>query len=90
MIAREQALSIPIALRMVFSEFFPTAAFVGEALRMALTLQHPVYDCLYLACAEANDGTLITADRRLIAVVRDSRYAHRVRHLAEVEVAPRP
>jgi predicted nucleic acid-binding protein len=34
------------------------------ALEMAITLEHPVYDCVYLALAEQIDGKVITADRR--------------------------
>jgi predicted nucleic acid-binding protein len=32
---------------------------------MALSIRHPVYDCLYLACAEAIGGVLVTADEKL-------------------------
>ena len=32
---------------------------------IALEIDHPVYDCIYLACAEAEGVPLVTADRRL-------------------------
>ena len=32
---------------------------------MAIEIDHPVYDCLYLACAEAMGSDVITADKRL-------------------------
>ncbi|HET6159484.1 MAG TPA: type II toxin-antitoxin system VapC family toxin [Dongiaceae bacterium] len=38
---------------------------ISRALQMALSIKHPVYDCLYLACAEALGGTFVTADERL-------------------------
>jgi len=36
-----------------------------EALALACHLNHPVYDCLYLALARREAATLLTADRRL-------------------------
>ena len=36
-----------------------------EATNIAVKLEHPVYDCVYLACAYAINAPLITADRRL-------------------------
>ena len=33
-------------------------------MRIAVELDHPVYDCLYLACADATSSVLITADHR--------------------------
>ncbi len=29
-------------------------------------LDHPAYDCFYLALAEARDAPMVTADRRLL------------------------
>jgi predicted nucleic acid-binding protein len=37
------------------------------ALQLATQLNHPVYDCLYLALAASHDAKLATADKRLIA-----------------------
>ncbi|MEB3327034.1 MAG: type II toxin-antitoxin system VapC family toxin [Synechococcus sp.] len=36
-----------------------------EALALACHLDHPVYDCLYLALARREAAALLTADRRL-------------------------
>lgn len=43
---------------------------LGRAAELALGLDHPVYDCLYLACSEATDAPVISADRRLVRKVR--------------------
>jgi hypothetical protein len=40
----------------------------AEALALACHLNHPVYDCLYLALARREAATLISADRRLCAL----------------------
>jgi predicted nucleic acid-binding protein len=37
-----------------------------RAMQVARRLHHPVYDCVYLALAEREDATFITADRRLL------------------------
>jgi len=42
----------------------PGSALVDRAARLAVEIDHPVYDCLYLACAEETAATLITADKR--------------------------
>ena len=38
---------------------------IDRAAEIAVEIDHPVYDCLYLTCAEATSSALITADRRL-------------------------
>lgn len=50
-----------------FVEFVPEELLAPRALSLAVILDHPVYDCFYLALAEARGGTLITADGKLIA-----------------------
>ncbi|MCY4638415.1 MAG: type II toxin-antitoxin system VapC family toxin [Acidobacteria bacterium] len=41
-----------------------SADFLDQAARIAMEMDHPVYDCLYLACADATTSILITADHR--------------------------
>ncbi|MDZ5648123.1 type II toxin-antitoxin system VapC family toxin [Nitrospirillum sp. BR 11828] len=41
-----------------------TPPLLPAALRIAHTLQHPLYDCLYLAAALHLSGQVVTADRR--------------------------
>jgi predicted nucleic acid-binding protein len=44
------------------------------ATRLAQDLDHPVYDCFYLALAVQQQYPLLTADRRFEAKVRDHPY----------------
>jgi predicted nucleic acid-binding protein len=44
-----------------------SASLLTDALALALRLQHPAYDCFYLALALRIDVPLATADRRLHA-----------------------
>ena len=57
-LAELTALSDVVTLR-------PSAEIIVPATAIALTLDHPVYDCLYIACAEAEGVPLVTADRKL-------------------------
>lgn len=47
-----------------FVRLFPSAELAGRALEMSVALNHPSYDCLYLALAERRRGTLVTDDMR--------------------------
>lgn len=50
----------------------------GRALELALDLNHPVYDCVYLALAERMGRRLVTADHRFISTLRSGAQAARV------------
>jgi predicted nucleic acid-binding protein len=39
---------------------------MSEALRLARRLDHPVYDCVYLALAMDADAPVVMADRRFV------------------------
>ena len=45
-----------------FSRLHPSQSLVGDALRWSFRLKHPVYDCLYLALAIAQNCKFVTAD----------------------------
>jgi len=47
----------------------------------SLALDHPVYDCFYLALAEREQSVVVTADRRLITRLAQTRYERLVRRL---------
>ncbi len=48
-----------------FAGLVAGSVLVGRALDIATALDHPVYDCFYLALAEREAAMLVTADRRL-------------------------
>ena len=51
------------------------AELVDRAASISSELDHPIYDCLYLACAEAAGSALVTADRRF-ADKASAKFAH--------------
>jgi len=57
-----------------FVELVPSGLFAARALEIAIELDHPVYDCFYLAVCEAQQITLVTADNRLIDRCRGTRF----------------
>ena len=44
----------------------PDDDLIDRAARLAFEIGHPVYDCLYLACAEATESVVVTADEPLV------------------------
>lgn len=77
-----QAMLINVEVPRVFSELVALAPLRGRALAIAAELRHPVYDCFYLALAEVEQATLVTADRRLIGRLAGTRWASACRALA--------
>lgn len=56
---------------------------IPRALGLAIELDHPIYDCIYLALAEASGDELLTADERFVSAMAASRYANLVKGLHE-------
>jgi predicted nucleic acid-binding protein len=57
-----------------------------SATRLAIQLDHPAYDCLYLALAVENGCRFVTADERLVHKIRrdkKSSFHDRIVGLAE-------
>ena len=63
--AREVAQAIDLLLASGL-DLRPSRPLLGRALALARRLRHPVYDCIYLALAQVEGATLITADQRLL------------------------
>jgi len=59
----------------------------GDAMRLALALNQPVYDCMYLALAHRIGATVVTADRRFAAAVALTEHGESVLTLADYAAA---
>ena len=46
-------------------EWVPTAPILVRAVQLATRIEHPVYDCVYLALAASRSALLATVDARL-------------------------
>ena len=63
-------------------ELYPMRGLLESATELALALDHPAYDCAYLALAESLSCDLVTADQRLCAKAMPAGYRSRVVALA--------
>jgi predicted nucleic acid-binding protein len=66
----------PNALRAAvrhYSRLIADEMVVARAMELALELNHPIYDCFYLALAERERAPLISADTRLLAAAKKAK-----------------
>jgi predicted nucleic acid-binding protein len=75
---QEEALLAARLLERADVELAPMRSLLEPATSLAIALDHPAYDCTYLALAEALGCDLATADRRLAAKPLPAGYNARV------------
>ncbi len=61
---------------------------VARASAIAIAIDHPIYDCFYLACAEAEGAPLVTADTKLQRAASTVPTVH-VWHILDVQPSER-
>ena len=74
-IAADGATSALGSIDTFIGEWVELAELTPSAFAIAVELEHPVYDCYYLALAEARASKLATADDRFAARCSRSRFA---------------
>jgi predicted nucleic acid-binding protein len=82
-IDQTQARAIARSLPRLFDALVGSSALADRGVDIASRLDHPVYDCFYLALAEARDIPLITADQRLLRKLRGTPWEARASHLVD-------
>jgi predicted nucleic acid-binding protein len=70
---REEASVAARLLERADVELVPTRPFLAAATTLAIDLDHPAYDCFYLAIADAQDCRFVTADDRLLLKLAEGR-----------------
>lgn len=69
----------------------PSQPYLQTAMNLAVTLEHPIYDCLFLACAVEHEAEFVTADERLATLVQRRDPGIRVTKLHDwVDFSPNP
>ena len=59
-----------------FSRIIANAHLIVEAFELAKRIDHSVYDCVYLACAQQQGAKLVTADKKFVERVRGAGLGH--------------
>lgn len=84
-LSADAAAAIIAELRTSPLRLVPTPPLMEQALAVALEVDHPVYDCLYVAAAMQLKGVCLTADRRFVTQLHGTRLAGYVAELGEVD-----
>jgi predicted nucleic acid-binding protein len=85
-LSKDEALLAARLLQSVDIELLPTRSLLDAAASIAIEMDHPAYDCVYIALAAANDCRFVTADERLLRKVSqggDIKWRDRVMSLTE-------
>jgi predicted nucleic acid-binding protein len=86
-IGQQQLSAIAGAIGHCFGDLVAAAPLAPRAVVIACELDHPVYDCLYVALAEARQTRLVTADARLVEKTRRTRWSAAAIDLADYQPA---
>lgn len=65
-LAEDEALLAARLLQASDIELFPTRTLLEPATRIAIELDHPAYDCIYIALAFERNCRFVTADNRFL------------------------
>ena len=65
----------------------PGGTLIETAWYWSRKLDHPAYDCFYLAAAQHVEGCMVTVDARLLAAVKGTEAGSLVCHLRDVVTA---
>lgn len=66
-----------------FAELVPSASLRRRAFDLALELEHPAYDCFYLALALSRDVKFVSADGHFLRKASAKGYSGSVSHLED-------
>lgn len=73
-LSEDEALLAAALLEEADVELYPMRSLLASAARLAIELDHPAYDCLYLAFAMQQQCRLVTADERFLRKIREGRH----------------
>lgn len=87
LITYPQAQYMTALLPSCFQQLHASADLCAMAFEISFDLDHPVYDCFYIACAQQVDFPLVTTDQRLVELIDASAYQGAARLLSSLDFA---
>lgn len=72
----EDALRALGMVKAAVTQIVRSESLVPRALELSIVLSHPVYDCIFLACAEQAGGRLATRDNPFVRRVTERGFGH--------------
>lgn len=67
--------------------YYPvTKSLIARSLNLAQQFKHPVYDCIYLALAEQEAGTVITADKKFFGQIAGDQWKKHIMWLGNAKI----
>jgi predicted nucleic acid-binding protein len=72
-LTKDEALLAARLLQAADIELLPTRSLLAAAVPIAIDLDHPACDCMYIALANAHDCPFVTADERLLRKLDQAR-----------------
>lgn len=86
-ISADQAVDAARDLLALPLQVFESATLMSDAVKMACALDHPAYDCVYLALAARAGAPIVTADLRLLNRMMSAGLELQVVALADAQAA---
>ena len=83
----KEALEMDDEIRSIPIQSYPSAALRDKAFEIALETRSSIYDCLYLALAEALDSNMVTADRRFFQALQNASLFSRMLWVEDIDMA---
>ena len=88
LLTAQQMDATPTVIRRYVGMFYSLEPLAPRAVFISRALDHPVYDCFYIALAEREAAPLVTADRRLLAKLASTPWAGTAVDLASFAPPP--
>ena len=85
-ISQERAVEFATTISQVAVSWTEDESICPDAVRLSLELDHPVYDCVYLALAQRLGATMVTSDARFADAVAGTEYRRFVVTLDSLEL----
>ncbi len=81
-----EAQPIYLQIQKIISSFIESRSLLSNVIDLSIELNHPIYDCIYLATAQKYNVKVLTADRRFYDVIHNSKHSDCVEWIEDVKL----